>query len=59
MNEETPSQEESRMLAEAVFANPELRERFEAMARETSTRQPVADDFDWLSPEVERDELRR
>jgi hypothetical protein len=40
---------ESRELAERVFANPELRSRFEAMAQESTTRTPVPDDFAWLS----------
>lgn len=49
MAEPSPTQKASRELAEAVFANPELHERFEAMAEETATREPVPDDFAWLS----------
>lgn len=49
MAEPTPTQQASRELAEAVFANPELAERFRMMAEETATREPVPDDFAWLS----------
>lgn len=51
MDEPTPAQEASRDLAEAVFANPELRERFRMMVKETATREPIPDDFAWLSPQ--------
>jgi hypothetical protein len=49
MDEPTPTQEASREFAEAVFANPELRERFEMMAKETAASEPVPDDFVWLT----------
>ena len=49
MDRQTPAQESSRELAEAVFADPELREQFETMASETATREPIPDDFTWLS----------
>lgn len=47
-------------MAEAVFADPELRERFEIMAKGSNEREPVRDDFAWLpleaapSPEFSR-----
>jgi hypothetical protein len=52
MAEATPTQTASRELAEAVFAIPELRERFETMAKETLTRESVPDDFSWLSQDA-------
>jgi hypothetical protein len=36
-------------MAEAVFADPELRDRFERMAKDIANREPVRDDFAWLS----------
>lgn len=54
--EQTPTQEASRQMAEAVFADPALRERFERMAKEAEEREPVPDDFAWLSGD-ERDEV--
>ncbi len=48
MAEETPTQKASREMAEAVFADPALREKFEQMARDTEKREPVPDDFAWL-----------
>lgn len=59
MGDPTPTQKASRELAEAVFANPELRERFERMAKETATRTPVPDDFAWLSKDAEPQEFSR
>ncbi len=38
----------SRRMAEAVFADPILREKFERMIREMAERDPVPDDFEWL-----------
>ena len=40
-------------MADAVFADPELRERFEMMAKQTATREPVPDDFSWLSRDAQ------
>ena len=36
-------------MAEAVFANPDLRAEFELMVKRTSEREPVPDDFAWLA----------
>jgi hypothetical protein len=58
MDELTPTQRASRVLAEAVFANPELRERFEMMANETATREPIPDDFTWLSRDDQQQDSR-
>jgi len=44
----TVEQRASRELADVVFANPELRARFEMIAKDTATREPVPDDFLWL-----------
>lgn len=52
MGEQTPTQKASQQMAEAVFADPELAERFKVMAKETAEREAVADDFAWLSSEV-------
>jgi hypothetical protein len=49
MGEQSPTQRASAEMAEAVFANPDLRHRFKIMAKETATRDPVPDDFAWLS----------
>jgi uncharacterized protein (DUF1786 family) len=59
MAEPTPTQEASRKFAEAVFANPELAERFEMMAKETATREPIPDDFSWLSRDAEPQQFSR
>ena len=37
-------------MADAVFADPELRERFVVMAKESAAREFVPDDFSWLNP---------
>ena len=52
MDKETPTQKKSREMAEAVFADPELRERFVLMAKETSSHEAVPDDFSWLSAQA-------
>ena len=39
-------------MAAAVFADPELRERFQLMAKEGEARPFVPDDFAWLSPDA-------
>jgi len=49
VDDETSTQRASRKLADALFADPELRGRFEMIAKETVTREPVPDDFGWLS----------
>ena len=54
MAERTPTQETSHQMAEAVFADPALREQFEQMARDTAEREPIPDDFAWLRKQ-ERD----
>ena len=51
-NKRTASQLASSEMAEAVFADPELRDRFALMAKETATRTPVRDDFAWLAPDA-------
>lgn len=51
----TPTQDASQRMADAVFADPTLRARFELMAKETANREPVPDDFAWLSPVAEPD----
>jgi hypothetical protein len=33
---------------ETVFSDPALRTRFEVMAKESTARTPVPDDFAWL-----------
>jgi hypothetical protein len=55
VSDQTPSQKASGELAEAVFSDPDLRERLEMMAKETATREPVPDDFAWL-PNLSADE---
>jgi hypothetical protein len=55
MTERTASQQASDEMARAVFADPELRERFQQMAVETAKRVPVPDDFAWLSPEADQE----
>jgi hypothetical protein len=40
-------------MAEAVFADPELRAHFELVAKETAGRLPVPDDFSWLDPKAD------
>jgi hypothetical protein len=50
--EQTASQRHSAELAAAAFANPELRDRFVLMAKESEARVPVRDDFAWLSPDA-------
>lgn len=37
-------------MAEAAFADPVTRERFEEMVRRTEETEPVPDDFSWISP---------
>lgn len=59
MGDPTPTQEASREFAEAVFADPGLRERFETMAKETASRPPVPDDFAWLSQDPKSEEFSR
>ena len=49
MSDPTQTQHASRELAEAVFADPDLRSRFEVTAEETANRAAVRDDFAWLS----------
>lgn len=49
MPEHTPTQRASAEMERAVFANPELRERFEAMAKDAEASELVPDDFSWLS----------
>ena len=53
----TSTQRASREMAEAVFSNPDLRARFELMAEESANREPIPDDFAWLSEEAVRDGL--
>jgi hypothetical protein len=53
MDNRTPTQLASEEMARAIFADPELRERFEKMAFEATTREPVPDDFTWLANGVE------
>jgi len=52
MREQTPTQRASAEMAAAVFADPELRERFQLMAKEGEARPFVPDDFAWLSPDA-------
>lgn len=52
MRDRTPTQRASRDLAEAVFADPALKERFEAMVEDTNSRELARDDFSWIPPEV-------
>jgi hypothetical protein len=59
MTDETPTQRASRELAEAAFSDPELRQRFELMTKETANREPVPDDFAWLPQHVEQSEFSR
>jgi hypothetical protein len=54
MAKRTRTQQASHELAQAVFADPALREKFEQMARDTAKREPVPDDFAWLK-KPERD----
>ena len=53
MDELIPTQRASQELAEAVFADPDLRARFEVMVKETANRDPVPDDFSWLSRDAQ------
>jgi hypothetical protein len=39
-------------MAAAVFADPELRDRFQLMAKDGEARPFVPDDFAWLSPDA-------
>lgn len=45
---QTRTQKASAELADAVFADPDLRQQFEIMAKEAAAREPVPDDFAWL-----------
>lgn len=58
-DELTPTQDASRRMAEAVFEDPALRVRFELMAKEMETREPVPDDFAWLPADVQATESSR
>lgn len=55
MSEPTVEQQASADLARTVFADPELRAKFELMAKDADSRDPVLDDFAWLS----KDEFSR
>lgn len=61
MDNRTPEQRASRELAEAAFADPETRERFKIMIKDTSARDLTRDDFSWLSSEArpQRQEFSR
>lgn len=52
MKPRTPTQEGSKELADAVVDDCGLCAHFEQMAADTSTREPVRDDFAWLPPDV-------
>jgi hypothetical protein len=52
MSERTPEQQASATWARAVFSDPDLRAKFELMAKETASREPVRDDFAWLDPKA-------
>jgi hypothetical protein len=52
MGEQTPTQKASAEMAASIVADPELRERFQLMAKETATRDPKPDDFAWLSQDA-------
>ena len=52
MADRTRTQRASQEMAEAVFADSELTEEFKVMAKETETRDPVPDDFSWLSQDA-------
>lgn len=52
MREQTPTQAASAAMAKAVFADPDLRARFEIMVKETDAREPVRDDFAWVREAV-------
>ena len=54
MADQTRTQRESQEFAQAVFADPAVRDDFEQMARDTASREPVPDDFAWLN-KAERD----
>jgi mannitol-1-phosphate/altronate dehydrogenase len=49
MKRPSPTQQASAQTADAIFADPALRDRFERMAKDTANREPVRDDFAWLS----------
>jgi hypothetical protein len=53
MPDSIAEQKASQEWAEAAFAKPELRARFEKMVRDTAEREPVRDDFAWLAPQQE------
>ncbi len=60
MTERTPTQEASARMASAVFSDPELRAHFELLMKDTATREPVRDNFEWLDPKADqRDEYSR
>ena len=48
----SPTQRSSAAMERAVFADPELRERFEKMAHLTTVSAPTLDSFDWLVPAI-------
>lgn len=50
---ETSTQRASREFAEAVFADPAVRSRFDRAIENTGNREPVPDDFGWLAPDDE------
>jgi len=48
MGDMTPTQRASSELAEAVFADPALREQLLGMVAATENREALRDDFNWL-----------
>jgi hypothetical protein len=52
MDDMSPTQKASHELVQVVLADPAERVRFELMVRETAKRDPVPDDFVWLSPDA-------
>ena len=52
MGKQTPTQKASAEMAASIFADPELREQFQLMAKEATARDPKPDDFGWLSQDA-------
>lgn len=52
MREPTAEQRASAELARVVFRDPHQRAKFDLMTKETASREPVRDDFTWLSPDA-------
>lgn len=50
MSDLTPTQRASGEMWARVMSDPATRAKFERMRGETAGRQPVPDDFGWLSP---------